>query len=129
MRYLKEYIDFLDWEGRIKELSESECIDWKKNRKWMPFTEKELQLITDNYRPVTLLDQKKEWDINNGKYEIHYLDENWVDVNISKWDDSWYVIRVGAYRRRNYLCDEIDSVIMMVSSGIEELVAKSDFFK
>lgn len=55
MRYLKEYIDFLDWEGRIKELSESECMDWKKNRKWMPFTEKELQLITDNYRPVTLL--------------------------------------------------------------------------
>lgn len=132
MRHLKEYngyVDFLDWEGRVKEMTEREAQEWSNGRKWEPFTQKEIESIDVNSNRNVVLKVKSNLSINNGRYEVHYLDENWVDVTITKWDDSWYMVQVGAYRRRYYLCDDFDTVIFLISKGIEKLVGDSGFFK
>ena len=129
MRYLKEYIDFLNWEGRVKEMTEREAQEWSNGRKWEPFTEREIESIDVNSNRAIILNNKSSCDFNNGKYEVHYIDENWVDIYISKWDDSWYLIQIGSRIRKYYLCDDFDTVVFMISKGIEGLVSHSDFFK
>ena len=70
MRYLKEYIDFLNWEGRVKEMTERETQEWSNGRKWEPFTEREIESIDVNSNRAIILNNKSSCDFNNGKYEV-----------------------------------------------------------
>lgn len=80
------------------------------------FTTHEISRIRSSVVFLTILNNKTDIELNNGKYGIYYQDKSYISVEIEKYQDEWYLVRLGHWNDSQFLiCDQFDELIHLIT--------------